>query len=87
MPVTASVLYNLVQCPQRVALDALGDTANRDEVNPFVRLLWERGTHASRGVPAGQACNRTRRQSCGACRHLSLVAVYRVSLTGKRQET
>lgn len=44
MPVTASVLYNLVQCPQRVVLDAFGDTANRDEVNPFVRLLWERGT-------------------------------------------
>jgi hypothetical protein len=44
MPVTASVLYDLVQCPQRVALDGFGDTANRDEINAFVRLLWERGT-------------------------------------------
>jgi hypothetical protein len=44
MTVTASVLYDLVQCPQRVALDAFGDTAKRDEINPFVRLLWERGT-------------------------------------------
>lgn len=44
MPVTASTLYNLVQCPQRVALDAFGDAALRDESNPFVRLLWERGT-------------------------------------------
>jgi len=44
MTVTASVLYDLVQCPQRVALDAFGDTANRDGINPFVRLLWERGT-------------------------------------------
>jgi hypothetical protein len=44
MSVTASVLYDLVQCPQRVALDAFGDPAKRDEVNPFVRLLWERGT-------------------------------------------
>ena len=44
MPVTASVLYDLVQCPQRVALDAFGDIAKRDEINPFVRLLWERGT-------------------------------------------
>jgi uncharacterized protein len=44
MPVTASVLYNLVQCPQRVALDVFCDTAARDEINPFVRLLWERGT-------------------------------------------
>jgi hypothetical protein len=44
MLVTASVLYDLVQCPQRVALDAFGHAANRDEVNAFVRLLWERGT-------------------------------------------
>src|SRR5260370_25140764 len=44
MQVTASTLYNLVQCPQRVALDAFGDPASRDEANPFVRLLWERGT-------------------------------------------
>jgi len=44
MTVTASVLYDLVQCPQRVALDAFGDRANRDEASAFVRLLWERGT-------------------------------------------
>jgi uncharacterized protein len=44
MTVTASVLYDFVQCPHRVALDAFGDPAQRDEVNPFVRLLWERGT-------------------------------------------
>jgi hypothetical protein len=44
MNITASVLYDLVQCPQRVALDAFGDPAERDEINPFVRLLWERGT-------------------------------------------
>jgi predicted RecB family nuclease len=44
MTVTASVLYNLVQCPQRVALDAFGNSAERDAINPFVRLLWECGT-------------------------------------------
>ena len=44
MNVTASALYDLVQCPQRVALDAFGDPSNRNEINPFVRLLWERGT-------------------------------------------
>jgi len=44
MTVTASVLHDLVQCPQRVALDAFGNAADRDEINPFVRLLWERGT-------------------------------------------
>lgn len=43
IPITASVLYNLVSCPQRVALDAFGDPAARDEPNSFVRLLWERG--------------------------------------------
>jgi predicted RecB family nuclease len=44
MPITASILYDLVHCPQRVALDAFGDRAARDEINAFVRLLWERGT-------------------------------------------
>jgi predicted RecB family nuclease len=44
MTVTASILYDLVQCPQRVALDTFGDPNQRDELNPFVRLLWERGT-------------------------------------------
>jgi hypothetical protein len=44
MTVTAAVLYDLVQCAQRVALDAFGNAADRDAINPFVRLLWERGT-------------------------------------------
>ena len=44
MPITAAVLYDLVHCPQRVALDAFGDVNGRDPVNPFVKLLWERGT-------------------------------------------
>jgi predicted RecB family nuclease len=44
MPVNASTLYDLVQCPQRVALDAFGDRTQREVINPFVRLLWERGT-------------------------------------------
>ena len=42
--ITASILYNLVECSQRVALDMFGAIARRDEINPFVRLLWERGT-------------------------------------------
>jgi predicted RecB family nuclease len=42
--ITASILYNLVECPQRVALDVFGDVAERDEISPFVRLLWERGS-------------------------------------------
>lgn len=53
MPVTASILYDLVQCPQRVALDAFGDPAARDEINPFVRLLWEKGTLFEQETVAG----------------------------------
>ena len=53
MTVTASVLYDLVHCPQRVALDAFGDCAQRDEINPFVRLLWERGTLFEREIIGG----------------------------------
>jgi predicted RecB family nuclease len=52
MTVTASILYDLIQCPQRVALDAFGDPANRDAINPFVRLLWERGALFEREIIA-----------------------------------
>jgi predicted RecB family nuclease len=44
MTVTASILYDVVECPQRVALDNFGDIAERDEISPFVRLLWKRGS-------------------------------------------
>jgi predicted RecB family nuclease len=44
MPIAASTLYDFIQCPTRVALDAFGDPTKRDPINPFVRLLWERGT-------------------------------------------
>ena len=35
MPITASILYDLVRCPHRVALDAFGDPALRDALNGF----------------------------------------------------
>jgi predicted RecB family nuclease len=44
MALAASVLYDLVQCPERVALDAFGNPSQRDDISPFVRLLWERAT-------------------------------------------
>jgi hypothetical protein len=44
MIVTGSILYNLVECPHRVLLDAFGNQVDRDAINPFVRLLWERGS-------------------------------------------
>jgi predicted RecB family nuclease len=42
--ITASMLYNLVQCPHRLSLDLHEDPANRDAESNFVRLLWEKGT-------------------------------------------
>lgn len=48
VPIAASMLYDFVQFPTRVALDAFGDASKRDRVNPFVRLLWERGTLVER---------------------------------------
>ncbi len=43
-PVTAAMLYDLAQCPHRVTMDIFGDPAKRDNVSPFVQLLWDRGT-------------------------------------------
>ena len=52
-PITASILYDLVQCPRRVALDLFGDPAERDEISPFVKMLWERGSLYERDVIEG----------------------------------
>jgi hypothetical protein len=43
-------LYDLVMCPHRVTIDIYGDPAKRDEPNPFVKLLWEKGTLFEREV-------------------------------------
>ena len=53
--VTASMLYDLVTCPHRVTMDLYGDPARRDEPNPFVKMLWERGSLYEREVIAGLA--------------------------------
>jgi len=42
--ITASMLYSFSTCPHRVTLDLFGDPMERDEVNAFVELLWERGS-------------------------------------------
>lgn len=41
--ITAAHLYDHVACPHRVHLDTFGDLSKRDEISPFVQLLWERG--------------------------------------------
>jgi predicted RecB family nuclease len=51
--ITASMLYDLVACPHRVTMDLYGDPAQRDEPNPFVKMLWERGSLYEREVIAG----------------------------------
>lgn len=42
-PITASMLYDLVSCPHRVHMDVFGDPADRDPINPFIEMLWEKG--------------------------------------------
>ena len=42
--ISASMLYAHLSCPHRVSMDAHVDPALRDPVNPFVEMLWERGT-------------------------------------------
>lgn len=41
--ITASMLYDVAQCPHRLALDLRGDPEERDPTSAFVRMLWERG--------------------------------------------
>lgn len=41
--ITASMLYDISNCPHRVTMDLFADPTDRDETSPFVQLLWERG--------------------------------------------
>jgi predicted RecB family nuclease len=44
MHITASVLYDYIQCPHRVWRDHYGPQEERiQETNPFVKLLWDKG--------------------------------------------
>lgn len=49
---TASQLYSFLSCPHRVVMDAVGDPLLRDEVSPFVQMLWERGVAHERELVA-----------------------------------
>jgi hypothetical protein len=51
--ITASMLYDLVQCPHRVTMDLFGDRKKRDEINPFVELLWKKGTAHEKDIISG----------------------------------
>lgn len=43
LAVSASMLYDYIQCPHRVWLDLFGDHERQDPTTAFTRLLWERG--------------------------------------------
>lgn len=47
--ITASMLYDLVSCPHRLSMD-LFSKARKDDVSPFVQLLWDRGCIHEREV-------------------------------------
>lgn len=51
--VTASNLYNFVQCPHRVWRDAHDNPSLKDEPNDFVKLLWEKGVQYEKEVLTG----------------------------------
>ena len=41
--ISATQLYDFVQCSHRITLDVFGEQSLRDEPNSFVQLLWEHG--------------------------------------------
>jgi uncharacterized protein len=51
--ITASMLYNHLRCPHRVAMDTFGDWNRRDTVSPFVEMLWARGNKYEEQVIEG----------------------------------
>jgi predicted RecB family nuclease len=51
--ITGSMLYDLVSCPRRVALDLFGDQDLRDPISPFVQMLWARGNLFEKETIAG----------------------------------
>jgi predicted RecB family nuclease len=55
IPIIAAMLYDLVQCPHRLEMDLFGDPIKRDEINPFVELLWQKGTDYEHEVIDGLA--------------------------------
>ena len=47
------MLYDLITCPHRVSMDVFGDLAEKDPPNPFVQMLWDKGTKYEKEVVAG----------------------------------
>jgi predicted RecB family nuclease len=47
------MLYDLVTCPHRVTMDLYGDRSLRGPTNPFVTMLWQRGSLYESEVVSG----------------------------------
>ena len=55
---SASMLYNVVECPHRPTMDLSANPAERDARSPFLTLLWKHGVNkAGRriNIPAQEA--------------------------------
>ena len=53
MVVTVSLLYSPIACPHPVTMDLFADPAERDDISPIVRMLWERGTLHAQAIISG----------------------------------
>ena len=54
MPITASMLYDLIACPHRVSMDLFANSAEQDPISPFIKMLWEKGAaHEQEIMAAG----------------------------------
>ena len=54
MRITASTLYDYIQCPHKVWRDIYGPQKEKlEETNPFVELLWQKGVQHEKNVVAG----------------------------------
>ncbi|PHM16429.1 MAG: hypothetical protein CJD30_11605, partial [Sulfuricurvum sp. PD_MW2] len=51
MRITASKLYDYLQCPHRIWRDTYGPQEEKIiETNPFVQLLWDRGVRYEKEI-------------------------------------
>ena len=53
MPITASMLYDLIACPHRVTMDLYANPPNRDEISAFIKMLWEKGAAHEDAIMGG----------------------------------
>lgn len=47
------MLYDIVACPHRVTMDMFANADERDEVSPFIRMLWEKGAAHEQDIMSG----------------------------------